>query len=75
MTHHPQWSVQEEQDGHSAPAERLAAREINRIADLDSHGAYVLVWDCNCLTLFDYHAVGAGAADDEPVLDGFVDVL
>ncbi len=74
--HHAQWSLQEEQDGRSAAAaERLAAREINRIADLDSHGAYVLVWDFNCPTLFDCHAAGDGAAEDEPVLDGFADVL
>jgi acyl-CoA dehydrogenase len=74
--HHAQWSLQEEQDGRSAAAtERLAAREINRIADLDRHGAYVLVWDFNCPTLFDCHAAGDGAAEEEPVLDGFADVL
>jgi len=74
--HHAQWSLQEEQDGRSAAAaERLAAREVNHIADLDSHGAYVLVWDFNCPTLFDCHAAGDGAAEADPVLDGFADVM
>jgi acyl-CoA dehydrogenase len=73
---HAQWSLQEEQDGRSAAAaERLAARRINHVADLDSHGAYVLVWDFNCPTLFDCHAAGDGAAENEPVLEGFADVL
>ncbi len=74
---HAQWSLQEEQDGRSAAAaERLSARQTNRIADLDPHGAYVLVWDFNCPTLFDCHAAGDGAAEDEPVLDGgFADIL
>lgn len=73
---HAQWSLQEEQDGRSAAAaERLAARQTNRIADLDPHGAYVLVWDFNCPTLFDCHAAGDGA-EEEPVLSGgFADVM
>ena len=62
---HAQWSLHEEQDGRSAAAaERLAAQRINHIADLDSHGAYVLVWDFNCPTLFDCHAGGDGSAGD-----------
>jgi len=74
--HHAQWSLQEQQDGRSAAAtERLAARRVNRVADLDSHGAYVLVWDFNCPTLFECHAAGDGAVEDEPVLDGFADVM
>ena len=57
---HAQWSLHEEQDGRSAAAaERLAARRISHVADLDHHGAYVLVWDFNCPTLFDCHA-GSG---------------
>jgi len=71
-----QWSLHEEQDGRSAEAaQRLAARQINHIADLDSHGAYVLVWDFNCPTLFDCHAQGDGAATEEPELDSLADVM
>ncbi len=73
---HAQWSLQEEQDGRSAAAaERLAARKINHIAELDPHGAYVLVWDFNCPTLFDCHAQGDGAATEEPALDSLTDVM
>jgi hypothetical protein len=62
---HAQWSLHAEQDGRSAAAaERLAASQVNRISDLDHHGAYVLVWDFNCPTLFDCHAGGDGAATD-----------
>jgi len=72
---HAQWSLHEEQDGRSAAAaERLAARQVNHIADLDSHGAYVLVWDFNCPTLFDCHAGGDGATQ-EPELDSLTDVM
>jgi alkylation response protein AidB-like acyl-CoA dehydrogenase len=71
---HAQWSLDTEQDGRSAAAaERLAARRINRVADLDHHGAYVLVWDFNCPTLFDCHAQGgdgtAESADEIASLD------
>jgi alkylation response protein AidB-like acyl-CoA dehydrogenase len=73
---HAQWSLHKEQDGRSAEAaQRLAARQINHIADLDSHGAYVLVWDFNCPTLFDCHAQGDGAASEEPKLDSLADVM
>jgi acyl-CoA dehydrogenase len=73
---HAQWSLRSEQDGRSAAAaERLAARKINHIADLDSHGAYVLVWDFNCPTLFDCHAQGDGATTEEPELDSLADVM
>ncbi len=73
---HAQWSLQEEQDGRSAAAaERLASRKINHIADLDSHGAYVLVWDFNCPTLFDCHAQGDGAQTEEPELESLTDVM
>lgn len=73
---HAQWSLREEQDGRSAAAaERLAARKVNHIADLDSHGAYVLVWDFNCPTLFDCHAQGDGAAAEEPELESLVDAV
>ena len=61
VAHHAQWSLDNEQDGRSAAAaERLAARQVDRVVDLDPHGAYVLVWDFNCPTLFDCHA-GEGA--------------
>ena len=54
---HAQWSLDNEQDGRAAAAaERLAARHVDRVATLDPHGAYVLVWDFNCPTLFDCHA-------------------
>jgi hypothetical protein len=54
---HAQWSLNNEQDGRSAAAaEHLAARHVDRVATLDTHGAYVLVWDFNCPTLFDCHA-------------------
>jgi len=73
---HAQWSLHEEQDGRSAEAaQRLAARQVNRIADLDSHGAYVLVWDFNCPTLFDCHAQGDGATSEKPSLDALTDVM
>ena len=73
---HAQWSLNEEQDGRSAAAaERLAARNINHIEELDPHGAYVLVWDFNCPTLFDCHAQGDGATTDEPSLDSLTDVM
>ncbi len=73
---HAQWSLRVEQDGRSAAAaERLAARELNHIADLDAHGAYVLVWDFNCPTLFDCHAQGDGAAEEEPALESLTDVI
>jgi alkylation response protein AidB-like acyl-CoA dehydrogenase len=73
---HAQWSLDAEQDGRSAAAtERLAARRLNHIADLDSHGAYVLVWDFNCPTLFDCHAQGDGEAGEEPSLSAITDVL
>ena len=73
---HAQWSLHAEQDGRSAAAaERLAARQINHVADLDSHGAYVLVWDFNCPTLFDCHAQGDGAASEEPALGSLTDVM
>ena len=73
---HAQWSLHAEQDGRSAEAaQRLAARQINHIADLDSHGAYVLVWDFNCPTLFDCHAQGDGATTEEPELDSLTDVM
>lgn len=73
---HAQWSLNTEQDGRSAAAaERLAARKINHIADLDHHGAYVLVWDFNCPTLFDCHAQGDGATTDEPELGSLTDVM
>ncbi len=40
---HAQWSLQHEQDGRSAAAaERLAARPINRLTDLDGEGAEAL---------------------------------
>ena len=73
---HAQWSLRIEQDGRSAAAtERLAARQINHIADLDPHGAYVLVWDFNCPTLFDCHAQGDGATTEEPEIDSLMDVM
>ncbi|PSQ95470.1 MAG: acyl-CoA dehydrogenase [Bacteroidetes bacterium SW_9_63_38] len=73
---HAQWSLRTEQDGRSAAAaERLAARKINHIADLDSHGSYVLVWDFNCPTLFDCHAQGDGATADEPEIGSLTDVM
>jgi alkylation response protein AidB-like acyl-CoA dehydrogenase len=73
---HAQWSLRAEQDGRSAAAaERLAARQINRIADLDAHGAYVLVRDFNCPTLFDCHANGDPSAAEAPELDPPSDVL
>ena len=73
---HAQWSLHTEQDGRSAEAaQRLAARQINHIADLDPHGAYVLVWDFNCPTLFDCHAQGDGATTEEPALDSLTDVM
>ena len=73
---HAQWSLHAEQDGRSAAAaERLAARQINHVADLDHHGAYVLVWDFNCPTLFDCHAQGDGAASEEPSLESLSDVM
>lgn len=73
---HAQWSLNVEQDGRSAAAaERLAARKINHVAELDHHGAYVLVWDFNCPTLFDCHAQGDGAATEEPSLDSLTDVM
>ena len=73
---HAQWSLRTEQDGRSAAAtERLAAGRINHIADLDPHGAYVLVWDFNCPTLFDCHAQGDGAAAEEPELESLTDVM
>jgi alkylation response protein AidB-like acyl-CoA dehydrogenase len=73
---HAQWSLETEQDGRSAEAaQRLAARQINHIADLGSHGAYVLVWDFNCPTLFECHAQGDGATADEPELDSLMDVM
>ena len=73
---HAQWSLREEQDGRSAEAaQRLAARQVSHIADLDSHGAYVLVWDFNCPTLFDCHAQGDGATTEEPALDSLTDVM
>jgi alkylation response protein AidB-like acyl-CoA dehydrogenase len=73
---HAQWSLHAEQDGRSAAAaERLAARKVNHVAELDSHGAYVLVWDFNCPTLFDCHAQGDGAPTEEPALDSLTDVM
>jgi alkylation response protein AidB-like acyl-CoA dehydrogenase len=73
---HAEWSLQAEQDGRSAAAaERLAARQVNRVADLDPHGAYVLVWDFNCPTLFDCHAQGDGASTETPALDSLPDVM
>lgn len=73
---HAQWSLHAEQDGRSAAAaERLAARKINHIADLDSHGAYVLVWDFNCPTLFECHVQGDGASAEEPDIDSLTDVM
>lgn len=73
---HAQWSLRSEQDGRSAAAtERLAARKINHVADLDPHGAYVLVWDFNCPTLFDCHAQGDGATTDEPEIESLTDVM
>jgi hypothetical protein len=73
---HAQWSLREEQDGRSAEAaQRLAARQVSHIADLDSHGAYVLVWDFNCPTLFDCHAQGDGATTEEPELESLTDVM
>ena len=73
---HAQWSLHAEQDGRSAAAtERLAARRLNHIGDLDPHGAYVLVWDFNCPTLFDCHAQGDGEAGTKPSLDTMTDVL
>ena len=63
---HAQWSLNHEQDGRSAAAaERLAAGRINRIADLDSHGATVLTKDFHCPTLFNGHTGGDGAAMEE----------
>lgn len=73
---HAQWSLREEQDGRSATAaERLAARQVNQIADLDHHGAYVLVSDFNCPTLFDCHTHEDGAATDEPEFESLTDVM
>jgi alkylation response protein AidB-like acyl-CoA dehydrogenase len=73
---HAQWSLHAEQDGRSAAAaERLAARQVNHVADLDHHGAYVLVWDFNCPTLFDCHAQGDGATTEEPALESLTDVM
>jgi alkylation response protein AidB-like acyl-CoA dehydrogenase len=70
---HAQWLLDHEQDGRSAAAaERLAARRVSRIADLDSHGASVLTRDFNCPTLFNSHTDGDGAASEEtdlPALD------
>jgi hypothetical protein len=63
---HAQWLLDHEQDGRSAAAaERLAARRVSRIADLDSHGATVLTKDFNCPTLFNGHTGGDGAATEE----------
>jgi hypothetical protein len=63
---HAQWSLDHEQDGRSAAAaERLAARRVSRIADLDRHGASVLTRDFNCPTLFNSHTDGDGAASEE----------
>jgi len=73
---HAQWSLRTEQDGRSAAAaDRLATRQVNRIADLDSHDAYVLVWDFNCPTLFDCHAQGDGTTTEDPELESLSDVM
>ena len=62
---HAQWSLDNEQDGRSAAAaEHLAARHVDRVAKLDPHGAYVLVWDFNCPTLFDCHT-GESMSDEQ----------
>jgi hypothetical protein len=70
---HAQWLLDHEQDGRSAAAaERLAARRVSRIADLDGRGATVLTKDFNCPTLFNGHTGGDGAAAEEtdlPALD------
>ena len=73
---HAQWSLHAEQDGRSAAAaERLAARQINHVADLDHHGAYVLVHDFNCPTLFECHTEENGAATEDPELGSLTDVM
>lgn len=61
---HAQWSLRAERDGRSASAaERLAARRIDHVADLDRHGASVLARDFNSPTLFDYHTQDEGATE------------
>ncbi|PEN12834.1 acyl-CoA dehydrogenase [Longibacter salinarum] len=65
---HAQWALDNEQDGRSAAAaERLAAQRISHVTDVDHHGAYVLVWDFNCPTLYECHSTsgdGASRADE-----------
>ena len=54
----------------AAAAEGRAAGRISHIADLDHHGAYVLMHDLNCPTLFLCHeGSGEGTARDAGLMD------
>jgi alkylation response protein AidB-like acyl-CoA dehydrogenase len=67
LARHGQWAIQHEQDGRpAAAAERLMKRRVDHIATYHDHGAYVLVWDFNCPTLYECHAEGSKPPSERP---------